>query len=323
MEDSVGMAASSADVRAVAAAFGLGDTEADPVVQARGRQGRVWRVRTGRGCFAVKELFVELTEQQAQVEAEFQAVIADRGVRAPRPVRTVTGAVLERVAGIQFRVHSWVAVLGPRRDLDPETVGTLMAALHRDPLPASPTGTEPWHTVPVPDQEWEVASERLARAGAPFAKQFALARVHFRTLRQVFRPPDRTQLCHRDLWADNLRLTQDGGLCVLDWDNCGPADPAQELAVPLVEFCYDDADRAAALYRAYRRAGGPGRLSDRGDFTMVLAQFDHFAVTAARQWLAAGDDAARARAQAWFDEGWAEPLGLPEIDRLLCAVRGS
>jgi hypothetical protein len=99
-------------------------------------------------------------------------------------------------------------------------------------------------------------------------------------------------------------------------------EPAQELAMPLVEFCYDDGDRAARLYRAYPRAGGPGQLADPSDFTMVLAQFGHFAITAGRQWVQATDRTAKARAEAWFREGWEQPPRLPEIERLLHAIRG-
>ena len=80
--------------------------------------------------------------------------------------------------------------------------------------------------------------------------------------------------------------------------------------------------RAARLYRAYRRAGGPGQLAVPSDFTMVLAQFGHFAITAGRQWIQATDDTSKARAESWFREGWELPLGLPEIERLLHAVRG-
>jgi hypothetical protein len=55
---------------------------------------------------------------------------------------------------------------------------------------------------------------------------------------------------------------------------------------------------------------------------MVLAQFGHFAITAAGQWVQATDETSKARAEAWFREGWEQPLGLPEIERLLHAIRG-
>jgi Ser/Thr protein kinase RdoA (MazF antagonist) len=309
-------------VTAVARAFDLGAVEAEPVAAARGHQGRVWRVKTRRGCFAVKELLVKLAERDVQVDVVFQSTLVDRGVPAPRPLRTGSGAALVMVGDLHFRAYSWVDLHEPRRDLDPDSIGTLMAMLHRDPLPAEPSAADGWYTDPVPAEEWQETSERLADAGAPFAAEFAASVAGFIALQEVFRPPGRMQLCHRDLWADNLRLAHESGLCVIDWENCGPAEPAQELAMPLVEFCYDDGDRAARLYRAYRRAGGPGRLADPSDFTMVLAQFGHFALTAALEWVHATDETSKARAEAWFREGWEQPLGLLQIERLLHALGG-
>jgi Ser/Thr protein kinase RdoA (MazF antagonist) len=308
-------------VVAAAGAFGLGALETEPVVAARGRQGRVWRVQTGRGCFAVKELLIRLTERDVQTDVRLQSAMVIRGVPAPQPLRTASGQVLVVAGNSLFRAYTWVDLLEPRRDLEPESIGTLMATLHRDPLVAEPRATDYWFTDPVPAQEWQEASERLAAARAPFASEFAASIPHFLAIQHVFRRSNHTQLCHRDLWADNVRLASDGGMCIIDWDNCGQAEPAQELAMPLVEFCYEDSDRAARLYRAYRRAGGPAELTDASDFTMVLAQFGHFAITAARQWVDAADGTSKARAEAWFREGWDEPLGLPQIERLLHAVR--
>jgi hypothetical protein len=53
---------------------------------------------------------------------------------------------------------------------------------------------------------------------------------------------------------------------------------------------------------------------------MVLAQFGHFAITAGQRWLEADDDD-RARAEAWFREGWERPLDVAGVDELLDAVR--
>jgi len=315
--------ASSGQLLAAAEAFGLGAVTAEPFVAARGHQGRVWRLTTHRGSYAVKELLIRLTEDDVRVDVALQSTMVGRGVYAPRPVLTGSGAALVTVDGAQFRAYTWMDLAEPRRDLDPRAIGRLVATLHRDPIPAQPSAGDAWYTEPVPAHHWAEAAAQLAAVNAPFAAEFAASVEAFVDLQDLFRRPDPTQLCHRDLWADNLRLTGDGGLCVIDWDNCGRAEPAQELAVPLVEFCYDDGDRAALMYRAYRRAGGPGRLTDPGDFTMVLAQLGHFAVTAAREWLQAGDQTSKARAEAWFREGWEQPLGRPQIHHLLDAVRGS
>ena len=68
------------------------------------------------------------------------------------------------------------------------------------------------------------------------------------------------QTCHRDLWADHVLPTGDGGVCVIDWENSGPADPSHELACVLFDFARGDAGRARVLMRTYnvRWAGRRG-----------------------------------------------------------------
>jgi Ser/Thr protein kinase RdoA (MazF antagonist) len=311
-----------ADVAAAAAAYDLG-VLSPPAPAARGQQGVVWRVETDRGRFAVKELIAPLTEPEVAVDVALQSRMVARGVHAPRPLRTPAGSVLTSVGPVLFRAYTWVDVEDERLDLDPAALGTLLATLHRDPVPADPP-IDPWYTDPVPDGDWADVADRLAAARAPFAAEFAASVPHFRAMQDVFRPPGPTQLCHRDLWAGNIRLSPQG-LCVIDWDNCGPAEAVQELAMPLFDFCHRSPARARAFYRAYLDAGGPARLTGRGDFTMVLAQFGHFAITAGRRWLEAADggDDDRARAEAWFREGWERPLDVAGIDDLLDAVSGA
>lgn len=308
--------AGPADVAAAAEAYHLGALLVPPVPAARGQQGVVWRVATDRGRFAVKELIAPVTEPDVEVDVALQSLMVARGVQAPRPLPTPAGAVLASVGPLLFRAYTWVDVEDERLDLDPTAVGTLLATLHRDPIPAAPP-VDPWYTDPVPDHDWTDVADRLAAARAPFAAEFAASVPHFRAMQDVFRPPGPTQLCHRDLWAGNIRLGP-AGLCVIDWDNCGPAEAVQELAMPLFDFCHRSPARARALYRAYLDADGPARLTGRGDFTMVLAQFGHFAITAGTRWLEAAeapdDDGACARAEAWFREGCERPLDLAGID---------
>ena len=53
----------------------------------------------------------------------------------------------------------------------------------------------------------------------------------------------------------------------------------------LYEFTSGDAGRSRRLYDAYRDAGGPGRVSARGDFSMVIAQVGHIGEVAIATWL--------------------------------------
>jgi Ser/Thr protein kinase RdoA (MazF antagonist) len=283
--------------------------------------GIVWRLETDQGLFAVKQLLQPLDEAGVATEVAFQSEMVHRGVPAATPLRTPAGRALADLDGLLVRVSTWLDLEEPRTDLDPAAVGALLGLLHREPVPA-PGAVDPWYTEPVAPAEWRELAASLGAAGAPFAAEFESFGRHQLRVQEFFARPRDLQLCHRDLWADNLRAAAGHGLCVIDWDLCGPADPGQELGVLLTEFCYAAPARAAALYAAYLDAGGTGRLTGRGDFTMAQAQFGHFATTAARRWLTAADDDARADAEAWFRLGLEKPLDVDHVDELLAATAG-
>ena len=140
-------------------------------------------------------------------------------------------------------------------------------------------------------------------------------------LEDLIEPAGDVRTCHRDLWAENLRRTVGGTLCVIDWDNCGLAGPGQEVAVALFEFSCGDADRAHALYREYRLCGGPGRVARPGDFSMAIAQLGHITELSCRRWLdPATSQTERDRQAARFAEGANDPLTRRVIDELLDAI---
>jgi hypothetical protein len=61
----------------------------------------------------------------------------------------------------------------------------------------------------------------------------------------------RAKTCHRDLRADKVLPTADGGVCVIDCEDSCPADPCQELGCVLLEFARADPGRVRALIQAY------------------------------------------------------------------------
>jgi thiamine kinase-like enzyme len=133
--------------------------------------------------------------------------------------------------------------------------------------------------------------------------------------------PTRLQNCHRDLWADNMLPTPDGGICVIDWENCGLADPSQEIPMALVDFGAGDPDRIAALYRAYLDGGGPGRIDGTASFTMVIAQFGHFWEAAVREYVSPGATAEqRAHSVGRVAELLDPPLRRHDIEAMLDAL---
>ena len=127
------------------------------------------------------------------------------------------------------------------------------------------------------------------------------------------------QTCHLDLWADNVRRS-DGRPFVIDFDNAGPGDPSREIAMVIVEFGRGDAARQRTLYDAYLAAGGPGRLHDRSDLALVVAELHHVGHRHLTMWVAACDPEARARSLAGIDEFLGALLLLPDVDALLEAL---
>ena len=309
-------------IAAIVAEYGLGDDASLTGSTARGEMGQVWQVRSGSGEFAVKHVFEAASEADVREEVEFAEAARAGGVSTPAVVRRRDGRVLLDVGGMQFRVYEWVEMDPPDISLDAAAVGSVVARVHRCGYRGQ-RGEDPWYSEPVGAARWDELIARLRSAGAPFADTLASMRAELLRLESLIETPVRLQTCHRDLWADNLRGTPPGEPCVIDWDNCGLADPSQELALVLFEFAYDDAERAQLLHDTYVFAGGRGRLVGRGSFSMVIAQLNHICEIGCRRWLAAAPGSPeRAHNAGRVDEFTSRRLTLDVIDQLLDAVRG-
>jgi thiamine kinase-like enzyme len=170
--------------------------------------------------------------------------------------------------------------------------------------------------------EWRALVKAAKGAGAPFAARLAALVPGLLEVEEILTPMAGVQWCHLDLWADNVRVTPAGGVCVVDFDNAGPGDPSRELTMVLVEFARTDVRRLQALVAAYEAAGGPGRVTRAEDFGLPVAQLHHIARYQVLGWLHARDPEARARAHAAVLEFLDEPLLLRDIERLLGWLKG-
>ena len=306
------------DAVEIAERFGLGSRPKlsnGPV--ARGKQGVVWRLETADNRWAIKVPFEHEVENDVWVSATFQEAAYAAGVPTPQIRRDVDGHVFAAIGGVELRVYEWVELLPPDRWLDPGVVGSLVAQLHQSAVPG-PTDFYPWYHEPVGAEGWDNLIRALVAAGAPFAARLADLRDELVALEAWIVPPRLLQTCHRDLWADNVLPTADGGICVIDWENSGTADPSQELACVLFEFARGDDGRARALLDAYRLSGGPGDVHDRGDFSMLIAQLGHITEVGASDWLAPNPRSPqRADAEAWVCEVLDEPHTRSVLDALL------
>ena len=305
------------DAADIARRFGLGGAARlsdEPV--ARGKQGIVWRLETADGSWAVKVPLHQRTDDEVRVATAFQEAAYAAGVPTPQVRRTEDGSVFASIEGSQVRVFEWVDLLAPDPTLDPALVGAVVAAIHRGSV-ENHGPLDPWHHEPVGADRWDQLVELLLEAGAPFAGRLADLRDELVALESWIEPPQVLRTCHRDLWADNVLPTADGGLCVIDWEDSGPADPSQELGYVLFEFARSDHGRARALIDAYRAAGGPGEVSRRGHFSMLIAQLGHITEMAATDWLEPNPRSPdRADSEAWISEVFDEPHTRDLLGRL-------
>jgi Ser/Thr protein kinase RdoA (MazF antagonist) len=287
----------------------------------RGEQGQIAQLATELGMWAVKVGFEGYESDEDGEGVAFQMAAQAAGIPVPGVVTASAGDVVADVGGVIVRVYEWVELLPADRTLDPERVGALVAGIHRVEFAGS-RPQDPWYTDPVGAAGWDSLIAQLTSAQAPFTAELVELRDELVAVDALVEPARDLRTCHRDLWADNIRVTGDGGLCVIDWDNCGLADPGQELSGVLFEFWGGDSDRARALYRAYRRAGGPGRVDRRGSFSMTIAQLGHIAEAACRIWLdPATSRAERDRQVGRVAEYTDDPLTVDMIDAIVDAVR--
>jgi Ser/Thr protein kinase RdoA (MazF antagonist) len=287
---------------------------------ARGREGVVWRLDTSDGRWAVKVPLTSVTEADVRPGAQFQQAAFAAGVPAPAVRPTHDGDVLGHLPTGPVRVFSWVDLAPPDPGLDPEAVGAVLAAIHRVEV-ADVDPEDPWFHDPIGAARWDAVVSRLTAEGAPFAARLADLRDELVALESWIEPADSLRACHRDLWADNLRGTVDGGICVIDWESTGLADPSHELACVMFEFARDDAGRLRALRDAYRSGGGPGDVSRRGHFTMLIAQLGHITELGSYDWLVPNDRTpSREDADAWVSEVLDDPHTRARLDRILAAL---
>jgi hypothetical protein len=302
----------------IARAFGLGDDARFSGRVERGEQGQVEELLTSRGSFAVKTSF-DQPELDAE-DAEFQMAAFAAGVPTPAVLPTTRGAWHAEIGGLPVRVYEWIDLLPPDKGFDPGEAGRVVATIHRTPFDGR-RPEHPWYTEPVGAAAWDALCADLTSAGAPFAADLAAMRADLVALEALLRRSTNLRHCHRDLWSDNMRPSTSGGLCVIDWENCGMADPGQEIAGVVFEFGYGDRDRAREVYRAYRASGGPGTISAPGDFSMTIAQLGHIIEVACRIWLdPSTSQDERRRQEARVRESVEQPLTVGVIDELLDAV---
>jgi Ser/Thr protein kinase RdoA (MazF antagonist) len=275
----------------LAARFDLGRCEDAPGYVARGSLGEVWHLRTSHGAWAVKWHFPWAPADARPADIAVQLAAADAGLPLPRPRLTPDGDAVIKVGDRHARVYAWADLAPPvplpATSATAAEAGHLLGLLHRLALPSAGPD-DPWYTqVPRP-ADWAALTGRAtreARLGAPglaWAASFAAAQPRIAALTARLPPPGQTGtsasriVCHRDFNPDNVRPRHpDGRLVVLDWENCGPLDPALELGYALFTWCTGPGQVSTAAITAlldgYAATAGTRPPLTPGTFTTAIA----------------------------------------------------
>jgi len=307
-------------------AFGW-DEDVVVSVGPRGALGQIWRLDVGPTRFALKEIFAEPPSAPAiEAELAFARLVAGAGVRIPASHPDREGRyLLTAPGGAWLRLYDWVELrpVELTAHATPRELGALLARLHRC-APASavePGGGPPshWYDHVPPAHEW---AEAVA-ADAVWAGRLADRLTTLPELCAAVEPADPAKLilCHRDLHPENVLADPAGALVVVDWDNLGPAAPGRELAGALFDWFCDgpsaDLEAMRGMYEAYLREGGPGRVTEPADFSMLLATRWNFLLV---QTAAATDPRAERRHREWAEREIDEALRILPTPRQLAEV---
>jgi Ser/Thr protein kinase RdoA (MazF antagonist) len=264
----------------VAEAFGLGTPTGPLVAIASGPSGvhRSWRLSASRGRFAVKAFDQDLSADSAAalegpVRLESAAFAA--GVPMPRPCLAVaTGAGVAEVAGLGpqpllVRVHEWVegttptapASMGLAADL-----GAALARIHGLGVDCDEGAqVDPWYRAAHGAGHWQALAEQGERAGYGWARRLRdalplVAEVEALVAARTAEPIP-LLVTHSDLVPGNVVMSVQGRVWIVDWDDAGPWNAAEEVAAAVVSWSSgvagEPSERAAlALVEGYRAAGG-------------------------------------------------------------------
>lgn len=233
----------------------------------------------------------------ARLDSEFALLEAlhRHGQPVPRPhaiAHDVTGMgtpfmLMERAAGLDLRKALAQAGTTHDRDALARTLVEQQAAIHALPWRGALANilSAPENAAVNELERWVAVIEKLPRASSPLlAAAIAWLRTHL--------PPGR-DLClvHGDFKTNNLVLSGDGEVTILDWEMAHLGDPIEDLAWTMLWDTRDDlvgglmppADYLAAYAEASGAAVEPQRLQFWEIFSLVkLAAIFIAGITPAR-----------------------------------------
>jgi Ser/Thr protein kinase RdoA (MazF antagonist) len=285
IDDPIGAAA------IIAERFGWGPA-ASMVVAGHGAMGRIWRLDTTSGSYAVKELYWAHEPSSKEAAVAHQVSFCERaraaGISAPENLPATSGHYLislpEDCGSTSVRAYEWIDGRGvtPADSGAATWAGQTLGILERLQVPPGDQPVDPWsYRVPTAE-EWAAMADRCLQSGQPWAGDLRRAIPALLELSQYIEYPDPRMLVvtHTDFQRQNVLVEPGGRFVLLDWDDAGPMTPNRSLAGALdcwhVRGAEVDADGIRETMRAYRAAGGQAQLTDLADFGSSISGYVNY-----------------------------------------------
>ncbi|MES2854804.1 MAG: phosphotransferase, partial [Bdellovibrionota bacterium] len=202
-------------------------------------KGRHFLCRIHRNGYHSKPALME--------EIRWLAQLAKEDMNVPKPIRSRTGKLIERVfhPEVGFRecdVFHWVEGRFIDKSLEPKhllEMGILLSGLQRVGKKFESKHRKYWNTEGLVgskpkfgniDQLQDVKPKQQAILTAARKQAYKNLKAFEK------RSSDRTGLIHADLHFGNMLITTDGSIGAIDFDDCGVGFHLYDLAVPLVSL---------------------------------------------------------------------------------------
>jgi Ser/Thr protein kinase RdoA (MazF antagonist) len=187
-------------------------------------------------------------------------------------------------------------------------LGGALAAIHRAGFRCGQAAqVDPWYRAAHGAAHWRGLADRVERVGREWAPRLRAALPLLAQVEALVaaRSAETVPLlvCHSDLVPGNVLISVEGRVWIVDWDDAGPWNAAEEVAAAVVSWSTGpqgepDERVALALVEGYRQAGG---MLDRGSPTVLAGSLSAVAnwleLQVRRNLSSAADDRGRAQAE--------------------------